>query len=136
MFKEQLKQHWLEYSIIGIWLCNCVIGSIIAIHQVWIPRMDAGGDNYTHIRSAPFDGTIMPITYIPDWTKTENQDKSKRFEDISISEYIPMPTYDASTLARDLNNSTKSSIILHYTYTVPYMGSYRFNYKENDGSHL
>lgn len=136
MFKEQLKQHWLEYSIIGIWLCNCIIGSFIAIHQVWIPHMDAGWDNYIHIRSAPFDGTVMPITYIPDWTKTENQDKSKRFEDINISEYIPMPTYDASTLARDLNNSTKSSIILHYTYTVPYMWSYRFNYKENDWSHL
>jgi hypothetical protein len=63
----------------------------------------------------------MPITYIPDWTKAENQNKSKRFEEIDIKEYLPIPTYDASTLIRDLSNTTKSATILHYTYTVPYM---------------
>lgn len=76
----------------------------------------------------------MPIAYIPDWSKTQNQDKSKRFEDISISEYIPIPQYDALALL-DTNISTKASTILHYTYITPYMGSYRLNYKENDGSH-
>lgn len=78
----------------------------------------------------------MPISYIPDWTKVENQDKSKRFEDIAISEYLPIPTYDPVMLLSDLQNTRKMSIIMHYTYTVPYMGSYRLNYKENDGSHL
>lgn len=98
--------------------------------------MNAGTDNYTHIRSEEFDGTVMPITYIPDWTKVANQDKSKRFEEIDIKDFIPIPTYDAATLLQDLENTRKNSIILHYTYTVPYMGSYTFNYKENDGSHL
>jgi hypothetical protein len=63
----------------------------------------------------------MPITYIPDWTKVENQDKTKRFEDIDIRDYLPIPTYDSATLARDLSNTSKSSTILHFTYTVPYM---------------
>jgi hypothetical protein len=98
--------------------------------------MNAWADNYAHIRSEDFDGTVMPITYIPDWTKVENQDKTKRFEDIDIKNYLPIPTYNAETLARDLNNTTKSSTILHFTYTVPYMWSYTFNYKEYDGSHL
>jgi hypothetical protein len=40
----------------------------------------------------------MPITYIPDWSKSENQDKSKRFEDIAISDYLPIPQYDALSL--------------------------------------
>ena len=78
----------------------------------------------------------MPIRYIPDWTKTANQDKQKRFEEIDIADYISLPAYNASTLIRDLSNTTKNATILHYTYTVPYMGSYTFNYKENDGSHL
>gem|GEM_PF-6991185 len=78
----------------------------------------------------------MPISYIPDWSKTENQDKTKRFEDISISDYLPIPLYDALSLSSDIQSSTKSSLILHYTYITPYMGSYRLNYKENDGSHL
>ena len=98
--------------------------------------MSAGGDSYMQIRSAPFDGTVMPIAYIPDWTKVANQDKTKRFEDIQISDYLSLPTYDPTTLQRDMSNTTKMSVILHYTYTTPYMGSYRFNYKENDGSHL
>jgi hypothetical protein len=83
--------------------------------------MNAGTDSYTHIRSAPFDGTVMPITYIPDWTKSVNQDKTKRFEDIAIADYLPIPTYDATTLMKDMSNTTKMSTILHYTYTVPYM---------------
>jgi Peptidase family M23 len=98
--------------------------------------MSAGADSYMQIRSAPFDGTVMPIAYIPDWTKTANQDKTKRFEDIQIADYLSLPTYDPTTLQSDMSNTTKMSVILHYTYTTPYMGSYRFNYKENDGSHL
>jgi Peptidase family M23 len=97
--------------------------------------MDAGSDAYTKIISDPFDGTIMPITYIPDWSKIENQDKSRRFEDIPISDYIPIPQYDALSLS-ETNNSSKTSMIMHFTYITPYMWSYRLNYKENDWSHL
>jgi hypothetical protein len=97
--------------------------------------MDAIGDNYTKIQSAPFDGTIMPIVYIPDWTKPENQDKSKRFEDIRISEFLPTPLYDPLALL-DSKNPSKISTIMHYTYTSMYMGNYKLDYKENVGGHL
>jgi len=97
--------------------------------------MDAGADAYTKIIWDTFDGTVMPITYIPDWSKSENQDKSKRFEDIAISDYLPIPQYDALSLW-DTTNTTKTSLIIHYTYITPYMWSYRLNYKEHDGSHL
>lgn len=136
MSQSHIRQYWLEYSLLGVWILNCTIAWIIAIQQVWIPHMNAWADNYTHIRSADFDGTVMPITYIPDWTKVANQDKSKRFEEIDIKDYLPIPTYDALTLSKDLANTTKASTILHFTYTVPYMWSYTFNYKEYDGSHL
>ena len=126
--------HWLTRWVVFIWICNCLIGSVIAIREIWIPFMNAGGDTYTSIQSDPFDGTIMPIAYIPDWTKVANQDKTKRFEDIPISDYVPMPQYDALSLL-DIKNPSKASTILHYTYFTPYMGSYRLNYKENDGSH-
>ncbi len=96
--------------------------------------MDAGWGAYQNIISDPFDGTTMPIAYIPDWTKSQNQDKTKHFEEISISEYLPIPLYDALSL-RDISGTSKASILLHYTYFTTYMGSYRLNYKENDGSH-
>lgn len=127
---------WLARSLIVIWSANCILASFIAIRQVWIPFMDAENSSYSQIISDPFDGTVMPIAYIPDWTKIANQDKSKRFEDISISEYLPVPLYDPLDLGSDLTNTKKSSIILHYTYITPYMGNYKLDYKEHAGSHL
>ncbi|MBP9779179.1 peptidoglycan DD-metalloendopeptidase family protein [Candidatus Gracilibacteria bacterium] len=129
------KLTWIQYSIISIWVCNCILGSILAVRNVWIPYMNAGSDNYTQIISDVFDGTTLPIAYIPNWLKIENQDKTKRFEDISISDFIPTPLYDPLTLL-DTNNNSNGAIIERYTYTTPYMGSYRLNYQENDGSHL
>mgnify|MGYP000958406980 FL=1 len=76
----------------------------------------------------------MPILYIPDWSKTQYQNKTTTFADIPISEYIPLPKYDPITLL-DISNTSSKSLILHYTYITPYMGSYRMNYKEYDGSH-
>ena len=96
--------------------------------------MNAGYSSYTTIESDPFDGTIMPILYIPDWSKTQYQNKTIQFSDIPISDYIPLPTYDINALS-DTTSNTKSSLINHYTYITPYMGSYRLNYKEHDGSH-
>ncbi len=114
-----LSRH-LSRALIAIWIVNCALAFLIAIQQVWIPYMNAGNEPYSKIIAAPFDGTIMPILYIPDWTKPENQDKSKRFEDISISEYLPIPQYDALALLDDKSLS-KSSTILRYTYFTPYM---------------
>lgn len=125
----------LEYAIMWVWVCNCILWVTIAVRESWIPYMDAGSDSYQHIQSDPFDGTSIPVTYIPDWTKTAYQNKGMRFEEIPISDYIPTPLYDPVSLT-DINNSSKTSQIIHYTYITPYMGSYRLNYKENDGSHL
>jgi hypothetical protein len=116
--------------LIYIWILNCTLACAIAIKQVWIPYMDAVGDSYMKIQSTPFDGTIMPIVYIPDWTKVENQDKSKKFEDIRISEFLPVPLYDPLALL-DSKNPSKSTTILRYTYTSPYMGNYKLDYKEH-----
>jgi murein DD-endopeptidase MepM/ murein hydrolase activator NlpD len=76
----------------------------------------------------------MPIRYIPDWSKSQYQNKAIQFLDIPIQDYIAIPGYDVSSLS-DTSRATKASLILHYTYITPYMGSYRLNYKEYDGSH-
>lgn len=125
----------LSRALVTIWIINCALAFTIAIRQVWIPYMNAGNEPYSNVTSLPFDGTIMPILYIPDWTKPDNQDKSKRFEDISISEYLPIPQYDALALL-DASNVSKSSTILRYTYFTPYMWSYNLDYKEHAWWHL
>ena len=96
--------------------------------------MDATANLYSTVKADPFDGTTMPISYIPDWSKVEYQNKTTRFESIPIRDYVSLPAYD-TTLLSDTNNTSKTSLIAHYTYITPYMGSYRLNYKENDGSH-
>ena len=126
---------YISHYLIGIWVINCLLASGIAIKQVWVPYMNAWSDAYSKIISEPFDWTVMPIAYIPDWTKIENQNKTKRFEDISISEFLPVPLYDPLTLL-DERSPTKSSTILRYTYPAVYMGNYKLDYKEYAGWHL
>ncbi|MBC7504027.1 M23 family metallopeptidase [Candidatus Gracilibacteria bacterium] len=76
----------------------------------------------------------MPILYIPDWSKAQYQNKTIQFFDIPISDYVPLPFYDPVSLL-DIKNQSKQSLINHYTYITTYMGSYRLNYREYDGSH-
>ena len=129
-----LKHIYIQYAIVTVWVANCILGGFIAIQQSWLPYMNAGSSTYTSVRADAFDGTTMPIRYIPDWSKTQYQNKTTQFSDIPIADYVPLPAYDTTALL-DTKNPNKSSLILHYTYITPYMGSYRLNYRENDGSH-
>lgn len=97
--------------------------------------MDAWNEAYSTIVSEPFDGTVMPIAFIPDWTKTQNQNKNLLFQDIPIRDFIPLPRYNLQLL-HDATGTKKDTIIARYTYIVPYMGAYTMSYKENEGSHL
>jgi|GEM_PF-6787324 len=45
----------LQYGIIAVWICNCLLASFIAIKEVWIPYMSAETDAYIKIQSDPFD---------------------------------------------------------------------------------
>lgn len=114
----------------GIWVINCILVAIISFYNNWLPHMNAASPNYSAIKSDPFDGTSLPITYIPDWTKPELRDKSLDFRNIPTSKLIPIPHYDISAL------QNQNNLVARFTYTVAYMGSYSLNYKENDGSHL
>jgi murein DD-endopeptidase MepM/ murein hydrolase activator NlpD len=96
--------------------------------------MNAGWIPYGDVHADPFDGMMMPIRYIPDWSKTQYQNKTTRFDEIPVSDYLPLPAYDPIRLA-DVTDPSKSSLIMHYTYITGYMGSYRLNYREYDGSH-
>ena len=134
MLLSEKKDIYIRYTIVAIWICYCLLGWLLAIQQSWLPYMSAWYTSYFSIQADPFDGTIMPILYIPDWSKSQYQNKSVLFADIPISDYVPVPEYDTNRLL-DTWNTSKNSLLLHYTYITPYMGSYRLNYRENDWSH-
>lgn len=85
------------------------------------------------MQSEAFDGVIAPIAQVPNWARG-NTDKKLRFSDIPATSLIPLPTYDTSILAKTPTTDTITNA--RYTFVTPYMGSYRGNYTEQDGSHL
>lgn len=89
----------------------------------------------------PFDGTVMPVEKVPDWVKLKPEEYKLSFEQIPSDKLIAAPVYDPSNLIRSADtlgwNAADSAIRdQKITYSVPYMGSYRLNGKEYDGSHL
>jgi murein DD-endopeptidase MepM/ murein hydrolase activator NlpD len=84
--------------------------------------------NYSDVKSDSFDGTVYPITYV------KNTYKTLKYEDIPVGEFISLPRYDTNLLS-NTDTTNKDALIERYTYITPYMGSYRMNFQEYDGSH-
>lgn len=90
---------------------------------------------YQNIKSDKFDGTVAPIAYVPNWLDSTYSNKSLRFENISTDAFVDLPRYDADLLKID-DAKNRLAQLERSTYITPYMGSYRMNFEEYDGSHL
>ncbi len=89
-----------------------------------------------------FDGTVYPVEKAPNWVALMSAEYKYSYEQIPSNKFNPMPVYNATNLAQPVENlkwgNPADDAIRNQkiTYSVPYMGSYRLNGKENDGSHL
>ncbi|MCX6733487.1 MAG: S-layer homology domain-containing protein [Candidatus Peregrinibacteria bacterium] len=89
-----------------------------------------------------FDGTVYPVEKAPNWVALKSTEYKYSYEQIPSSKLNPMPVYNAANLAQPVENlkwgNPADDAIRNQkiTYSVPYMGSYRLNGKEFDGSHL
>ncbi len=126
------KAAWAGLSLL-------MIASVLALHQ--------NGLNLTvsvlPTKQAPaFDGTVSPIEKAPNWVKLKSEEYKYNYEQIPSEKLIEAPVYNAANLERTIDtlkwgNSADDAIRNQkITYSVPYMGSYRLNGKEMDGSHL
>lgn len=92
--------------------------------------------------SPAFDGTVYPVEKIPSWVKLSGTEYKNSYEQIPASKLVSFPAYNAANLATPIEglkwgNAADDAIRdQKITYSVPYMGSYRMNGLENDGSHL
>ncbi|PIZ73101.1 hypothetical protein COY07_02345 [Candidatus Peregrinibacteria bacterium CG_4_10_14_0_2_um_filter_43_11] len=89
-----------------------------------------------------FDGTVLPIEKIPDWSNWSGDHYTAVYNEIAPQDLISLPPYDLSVLefpddqlqwgnhAQDLIRNTK------ITYPVVYLGDYNGSRYENSGSHL
>lgn len=92
----------------------------------------------------PFNGTVMPVAKVPNWTHWMDgkADMSVHYDQIPANMLIDLPAYDLGKLqfpndklvwgdeSQTLIRNTK------ITYPVVYLGNYEFDHAENVGSHL
>lgn len=89
----------------------------------------------------PFNGTVMPVSKVPNWVHWGG-DASTHYDSISPEHLIDLPKYDLAVMAfpsDDLVWGNKDHDFIRntkITYSVVYMGNYKFDHKENVGSHL
>lgn len=90
---------------------------------------------FQNVKSEPFDGTVAPIAFVPNWLDSTYSNKALRFENISTDAFVDLPRYDPELLVVD-DSKNRIAALERSTYITPYMGSYRMNFEEYDGSHL
>lgn len=89
-----------------------------------------------------FDGTVSPIEKAPNWVGLKSEEYKYTYEQLPSNKLVDAPIYNATNLAQSVENlkwgNPADDAIRNQkiTYSVPYMGSYRLNGKEFDGSHL
>lgn len=97
--------------------------------------------NYKNIFSDPFDGAVYPIEFVPDPIQLTYQERKQKYEDIDSKYFIKTPIYDPIVFWDDLDSLTpwtarySEVITQRLIYTVPYLGTYNFDYKEYVGGH-
>lgn len=79
-----------------------------------------------------FDGTVYPFEQSPSWFKTGGKN-SRLFSSYSASELTPAPRYDAKLMQKTAWE--KNIVDPKITYSIVYMGQYKYNHIENKGSH-
>lgn len=122
-------------NIRRLWVANFALMILYFAMTVGFPFMKSSVMEYSNVQPLPFDGTISPIAFVPNWLNQANWNKSLRYANIATSEFIRIPIYDPELLAEN-DVSNKMVALTRGTYITPYMGSYRMNFIEYDGSHV
>ncbi len=95
----------------------------------------------TSYKADPFDGTVMPIQTVPDWSNLSGDEYKLSYSEYDDSQLIDIPAYRNDYLTMDpssLGWSSSDKIIRNtqITYPVPYAGNYELNHcGEGCGSH-
>lgn len=118
-----------------IWIANTVFALFLAYLNGGLTSIQTSilerDPNVRQERA--FDGTTYPIAFVPDWNVARNTNKSLTFDQFLPSDFVELPKYDSEKL--ETGGKSAADFQLRYTYPIVYMGSYRGNYLQYDGSH-
>lgn len=132
-FATANRRHWV--GILGL-----LATSVFTVSTI------GNGANYLSSvasleKQDPFDGTVMPIQKVPDWSNLSSGQNSLAYSELPSSKLIAIPEYDNDTLTIDpselsWNDSDKKIRNAQITYPVPYAGNYELDAcGEGCGSH-
>ncbi len=93
-------------------------------------------------QSPPYDGLVMPVQKVPNWTAMDIAQWKLPYDQIPQEKLIAVPRYDANQLKTPVEqlswNNAEDLITRNakITYATPYMGNYKLDGLEHVGSHL
>lgn len=96
---------------------------------------------YKNIISDPFDWTVSPIEFVPEYLIISSDDRKKTYTDLDSSSFVRIPDYNIDVLSRSIDDYKAWDDIYEETlasrviYTVPYMSTYNYDYNEFSWSH-
>lgn len=97
--------------------------------------------DYKNIASDPFDGTVYPVEFVPDPFVLTYEQRKQNYKDIDSKSFIKIPKYDPKIFGKnpdDLNSNSseyKEVVLSRVIFTIPYLWTYNFDYKEYAWSH-
>lgn len=120
----------------SVWTLNIFLALIyVSTFFGGIGHMKSSLLEYSDVQSDPFNGTTLPIAYVPNWLISANDDHALQFGNVGIDQFINLPSYNTGLLLIS-DSANKQASLSRFTFTTVYMGSYRMNYIEYDGSHM
>ena len=136
---EKILNFWEKYYIHSILLS----GLLFLFYLLWVNNSFLYSSilDYKNVKSSPFDWTVYPIEYVPDPFLLSYEERKKNYEQIDSKYFIKTPIYDSYIFWKDPDkldsnsNELKETLTQRLIFTVPYIGTYNFDYKEYAGSH-
>lgn len=97
--------------------------------------------DYKNIKSDTFNGAVYPIEYVPNPLLLSYDERKKDYDSIESKYFVNIPKYDPAVFGKNpdtLNTSSseyKQVVLSRVIYTIPYLSTYNFDYKEYTWSH-
>jgi len=97
--------------------------------------------NFSNVSQDAFDGTVYPISFVPNPLNFSYDERQRAFEQFDSKDFIKIPHYDPNIFGKDPKTLTQwsqeyqATMLERMIFTVPYLGNYLFDYKENVWSH-
>lgn len=136
---KDIKTIWEKYYIHS--LIFSIIFSLLYIFWFQSSFFYSSILEYKWVSSDEFDGSVYPIEYVPNPIKLTYEQRRQKFDEIDSKYFIKIPVYNPNIFWKDLDSLSVSSqdyaeaMTQKVVYTVPYLSTYNFDYKEYSGSH-